>query len=57
MSEFYYKKCNMLFFQLNHFPPTAAGQIANLTWMDYKFLYEPRKGCLGFSIGRPLREL
>ena len=47
----------MLFFQLNHYPPTAEGQNDNLTWMDYKFIYEPRKRCLGFSIGPPLREI
>ena len=38
----------MLFFQLNHFQPTAKGQNAHLTWMDYKFLEVPRIGCLGF---------
>ena len=36
----------MLFFQLNHFQPAAAGQKANLTWMDYKFIHVPRKGVL-----------
>ena len=40
----------MLFFQLNHFQPAAAGQNANLTWMDYKFIHVPRKGCLGFIL-------
>ena len=40
----------MLFSQLNHFQPAAAVQNANLTWMDYKFIHVPRKGCLGFIL-------
>ena len=34
----------MLFFQLNHFQPTAVGQNANLACKDYKFIHVPRKG-------------
>ena len=47
----------MLFFQLNDFQSAAAGLNASLTWMDYKFIHAPRKGCLGLSIGCPLSEI